>query len=288
MRLIVSGAGGFLGRNLVKRAVEEGLDVIAITGKTDGILSKYGETIDIYERFEYEKITIRDQDILINCAFPRSDDGHEMGSGLKYTQELLTFFVCNGIDSVINISSQSVYGSKRIETAKETDDLCLDTAYAVGKYTSELLTNLICKDVRHTNIRLASLIGVGFDQRFINKMVKCIVEDKKIEIKIGSQLYGFLDVRDASDAIIKLCIIGRDLLWRDEYNLGPEKPYSMSCIAGEIMSLTDKKVAIEYIDDTYNSFIDSSAFYSDTNWKPQYGISDTILNIYSYMKTNCR
>lgn len=61
--------------------------------------------------------------------------------------------------------------------ADENTVLCLESKYAVGKYATELLVNAICgKAVLHTNIGLASLIGAGFDQRIVNKMVNQIIK----------------------------------------------------------------------------------------------------------------
>ena len=74
-------------------------------------------------------------------------------------------------------------------------------------------------DTRYTSIRLASLIGPGFDIRVVSKFVKSAFENKTIKIVGGKQIFEFLDVRDAAGALISL-ISSNDVKWSPIYNLG--------------------------------------------------------------------
>ena len=280
MRLIISGAGGFLGRHLIKKAVEEGIGVAAITSQVDKISTSYANTVDIYGRYDYKKILVSKDDIFVNCAFPRNYDGVEMGKGLNYIQDLLTYFVDNGIGSVINISSQSVYDSKRKRPAIETDEVCLDTPYAVGKYTTELLTNSICKRIRHTNIRLGSLIGVGFDERFINKMIIKAIDGEKITAQVGNQIFSFLDVRDASDGIIAfIANISNNI--EEKYNFSSLSIYNMKEIVKIIKEKTGCDTEMEMRNIDYNNSIDSTLFFELSKYRIAYNLSDSIRDIYT-------
>ena len=58
------------------------------------------------------------------------------------------------------------------DAADEQTPAVLESKYAVGKYWSELFVNTLFQGIRHTNLRMASLIGAGFDQRITNKFAK--------------------------------------------------------------------------------------------------------------------
>ena len=138
---------------------------------------------------------------------------------------------------MINISSQSVYDQKRCYAATEDSPLLLQSNYAVGKYASELFMKLLEKDAHVTNVRMASLIGPGFDQRLTNKMAKSAIQDRKISYQINDLVFGFLDVEDAARAILRLAAVPA-ARWKTVYNLGSDASYSLreiACTIAEIL-----------------------------------------------------
>ena len=276
-RIIVSGAGGFLGSNIVAKALDHNIEVVAITSK-EGDNSQI-EKINTSE-FLTKGYKFRADDAFINCLFPTNADGYKMAAGLDKVFKIISNVYSSGCGTFINISSQSVYSSVRKNPATETDLLCLDTPYAVGKYSSEMFTNEIFRDRRHTNIRMASLLGVGYDQRILNRMVDQALKGEKIKVVGGMQRYGFLDVRDAAAAIVKLSMDCSES-WKETYNVGRNESYSLidvaECICCEIKEKTGKKA--EYIvingQDNRNSSLDSSRFMTEFCWKPEIGLKKT-------------
>jgi len=284
MKVLVTGAGGFLGTEIACQLSSDGNhQIYALTSQGEKLKSRCGngnhlvilERNDIFrEHFPFEDI-----DCLINCAFPRNEDGVQMADGLKYIGNVLSTAVSGGVKSVINISSQSVYSQIRKKAAAETATLDLESRYAVGKYAAELLTNTICRDIPHTNIRMASLIGAGFDQRLVNKFVKQVMSGKDINIKGGRQVFGFLDVRDAASAIIRVM---EGAGWDEVYNLGPEKDYSLAQIAESVQEnivecgYERTETILTESDDWLNSSLDSTKLTNQFGWKEKYTLKDTI------------
>ena len=236
-KIVVTGAGGFLGSNLVNM----------MTGKTGGFvyaLSSRGNQLqqanqekrvqychkeDIFST-ENEKI-LKDA-IVVNCAFPRNTSGSGMADGLRYIQRLFDRAEECRAKAIINISSQSVYSQLREEPATEETPVCLENSYAVGKYATELMLESTCKraGIPYTNLRMASLIGPGFDQRIVNRLVKQAVVGKTLRVVSSNQKFGFLDVEDAVRAI--LALLGVDIeQWKPVYNVGKEKEYHVEYIA---------------------------------------------------------
>ena len=280
-RIIISGASGFLGTNIIKIAQEQGIDIIAITlpGELQGIV----KTITLQE-FLSSGIKFVSDDVFINCLFPTNADGNKMAEGLDVHFRVISKAHQCGIHSFINISSQSVYPSKRQDPANEDNSLSLETPYAVGKYCSEKFVNEVFKGTPHSNIRLASLLGIGYDQRIVNRMIIQALQGAELKVIGGMQRYGFLDVRDAATALVKMTQ-SNPQMWKETYNLGRKESYSLidvvECICLEVKRLTnqDTTYAVSEGEDHRNSAINPSRFMKDFEWDPMYSLSKTTADI---------
>lgn len=280
-RIIISGAGGFLGTELIRRALNENLNVIAISS---GDRIQAGIPCINTEEFLKNGWQCTSEDIFINCLFPTNADGLKMADGLNKVYQMIDRAYESGAGSFINISSQSVYASKRTAPATEESQLSLETPYAVGKYSSEAMVNRIFADRPHTNIRLASLIGVGYDQRILNRMIIQAMKGETLKVVGGMQRYGFLDVRDAAAGLIKLAESNPEK-WRETYNLGRNDSCTLTdiaeCVVSEMKLLQGRDVLFTVVEgrDDRNSSIDASVFMKSFNWSPEITLSGTAKEI---------
>lgn len=280
-RIIVSGASGFLGSNIIMKAQEADIEVVAITNKSD---VQSGITVVNTSKFLSNGYPCSSEDVFINCLFPTNADGYKMANGLEKVYGMIAKAHESGVDAFINISSQSVYASKRSASAKEEDPLCLETPYAVGKYSSEVFVNQVFSDRPHTNIRMASLLGVGYDQRIVNRMVVQALMGEQLKVVGGMQRYGFMDVRDAAAGLIKLAT--SDVrTWKETYNLSRNESYTLidvvECIVAEMKQQVEMDVSYSVLDgqDDRNSAIDASTFMHDFIWKPEITLPETVATI---------
>lgn len=283
-QFLITGAGGFLGIELIRQLSNtEQVKVIALTSQQEKLKNKYKNVpnVIILGRNDIFGTTFScsEVDIVINCAFPRNTDGVQFADGLLYIQKVLRAVTAGGAGAVINISSQSVYSQNRECAADENEILNLETKYAVGKYTTELLTNCICAGIPHTNLRMASLIGPGFDQRVTNKMVRSAVENHEITVMEGQQKFGFLDIEDAARGIIALA--GTDN-WSEVYNLGTDSAYSMNDIADSVMEsfwkMKNIKLSVkrQYIEDKRNTALNCRELKKKTGFSAQISLQESI------------
>ena len=215
-KVFVSGPSGFFGSNkLTQRKKKEEYFVYALSSHVEetGELSIKQNTQYHYKDviFSHEGEEILKNAIIINCAFPRNSTGTGMADGLRYLQRLFVRSKECGVKSFINISSQSVYSQTREEIATEEIQVCPESPYAVGKYAAELMLESVFNGtgIVYTNLRMASLIGPGFDQRIVNRLVRQALAGETICFIESEQQLGFLDVKDAVRAISAL--LGTDV-----------------------------------------------------------------------------
>jgi nucleoside-diphosphate-sugar epimerase len=280
-RIIVSGANGFLGSNILAAAQEAGVEAVAVTRKPD---APFGAKAVSTAAFLAGDFACGAEDVLINCLFPTNADGYRMVTGLETVYQMIARAYESGIGALINISSQSVYASKRTAPAREGDPLCLETPYAVGKYSSEAFVNRVFSDRAHTNVRMASLLGVGYDQRIVNRMVMQALRGEPLRVVGGMQRYGFLDVRDAAAGLVKLAL-SDSAAWQEAYNLGRNESCSLidvvECIVSEMQRETgmDVSYTVTEGEDLRNSSVDASLFQQTFDWRPNYTLAETTANI---------
>lgn len=296
MRIVVSGADGFLGNHVLERMHDEDMsDVVGITLYPD----------DLRKRFKYWKgLTVvsadigdmsacdalKDSDVYLGCAFPRVTGAEGMAEGLDFVYESLGLMLDLGCRSVINVSSQSVYNPFRSRPAKESDSVLLTSEYAVAKYCIELAVARICQDrgVPYCNVRMASLIGPGFDERFINKMIQSAIRTGVVSVADNGSRFGFLDVIDAADGIVKLATTAPDR-WEPIINLGSSAAYSITEIGESVIDVlttetsTEIGIAAEIGCGTkQNSALDATRLMALLQWAPQSMLETSVRRIVRY------
>ena len=291
MKIAITGAGGFLGTELLRQLSEkDDVTVYAFTfdferERETYIHSDHIITLDNSEAgsFDYSGI-----DVLINCAFPRNVSDESFAGGLVFIQKVIEKAAADHVGAVINISSQSVYSQVREKPADEQAAVILESKYAVGKYWSELFVNTVCKHIRHTNLRMASLIGAGFNQRITNKFAMKVIHAEQITLSGGNQLFGFLDVRDAASGILKIAMDSGD--WAPVYNLGNNAAYTLLEIAetavavGKTVGCAAPAPLMEGTGEWQNSALCCRAFCSRFEWKAEYTLESTYRAIFDNLK----
>ena len=283
-KIVITGASGFLGSHLVERLKDdERFKVYALSSKPEELRERLcGTNVEYVHKDEMDAEMMKNS-IVINCAYPRNSTGTAIADGLKYIQNVFETAVESGAAAIINISSQSVYSQQRTEAATEETPVCLESPYAVGKYAVELMLESICKgsETRYTSLRMASLIGPGFDQRIVNRFVKQALEMGKLTVKRNQQRFGFFDVEDAISGIAAM--LGTDeKTWRPVYNLGDVGSYTLVEIAetvkDAVKSEAAKKVEIIVIDgdETGSSELDARLFENDFHTSAAHNLSESV------------
>lgn len=282
--ILVSGAGGFLGLELVRCLVHNpGVQVFALSRQKEHLESLFNS----YPNFRHVLEIPHGIDVFIQCAFPANANGEQLASGIDYVFDLYQEAKTQNVGAVIHISSQSVYCQQKDTPATEMNVLDLGSKYAVGKYAVEKLTNAFFSGIPHTNLRMASLIGPSSDGRILNRFIKQVIAGKDLHIVADPQNFGFLDVRDAAAAIAKYAL-SDSTIWEEVLNLGSGRSYSLCEIAEGVVNVGTEfgyhsaVIIGDEIGDIRNSMLDGKKFEDLLNWKAEIPLEQTIREAYNY------
>lgn len=279
--IFLTGAGGLLGTQLLHTLENTECSVTALTSKPDVLAGKFDARYSYLDTSDFLEngYDFSSTDVLIHCAFPRNNDGASMAKGLDFQRVVFESAVKGGINELINISSQSVYDPKRTEAADEQTPAVLETKYAAAKYMSEQLVEVICNvnNVKYTNLRIASLIGIDFSPRIINRFVRSALEQGSINVNAGRQKFGFLDVRDMAEAL-KTIVFSNPDEWKCVYNVGADKEWGIlqlaETVCETIENLTGRKIELNVSEseEIFSSALNSTSFSDQFGWKPEISI----------------
>ncbi len=286
MKIAITGSGGFLGRELLSQLYQY-KNITAYAFTSGKVNTFYGSNIAVLDNNFLKSFDFSTVDVLLNCAFPRATDDISLAQGLAFTERVLQKAAADRVSAVINISSQSVYSQKRIHAADEREPVVPETKYALGKYAVELMVNALFHNVPHTNLRMASLIGPGFNHRITNRFAEMIRNGQQITIQGGQQQFGFMDVRDAADGIIHVLLNCHHM--KETYNFGTNESYSLEEIAsyveieGRRRGYVAPPMQVNEADIRQNSSLVCDQFFKDFKWKPRYGMQSSVKNIFDHL-----
>ncbi len=230
-----------------------------------------------------EPLPTQKTDLLIHCAFARSQEEGPLAQSVEFSKYIFTEMVKRGAGAIINISSKSVYPYSNAPLTEASPVLPID-AYGIAKYAVEQAGDNITaqSETKIMHLRLAGLIGPQYPERVINKMLAAALKNHKINIVGGDQAFSFLDIRDAATALrhaVLHCPNG------GVYNVGAN-PVSIMDMANAVKDfLEEKKIKIslnlQQKHTDQQTYMDSSLFTKTFNWRPLYNLSEMLENIYT-------
>jgi nucleoside-diphosphate-sugar epimerase len=267
--VLVTGASGLLGGNVVKHLLAHDAKVISsiMPSEKDVYIPKPKEVVILNDSVFNGDIPF--VDVVINCAFARSNDAKQLADAFDFTTKLISGLQKAQVDGIINISSQGVY--KRLPVGHlSSEDSPIEPIdlYSMSKYAAEKM--FVLSGIPHiTNIRLASL---NMKQRFLYAFVKSAKEEGVIHLNSPRVFASILDVTDAAEALALLALTPTSI-WKPIYNLSIGRQYSLEEYAMAVQVVGRKlgyNVDIVIADNGNESAsgTDISLLVRDTGWMP--------------------
>ena len=217
MKLLVTGAAGYLGSVLCKSLLEKGYEVRGIDAGWYGT-EQIKECLT-HKNFEYIESDIRNLITMVKAlsgidgvihlasivGMPASSIEPRTSEEVNYIASKNMAELCqlHGITTFIFASSCSVYGSQPDVLITEKSKMDPMDFYAKQKYLSERSIGYLKNSP--TIFRFGTLFGLSPRMRFdlvINLFIAQAISSKKITVHGGSQYRPFLHVQDAANALI--------------------------------------------------------------------------------------
>lgn len=278
--ILITGASGVLAKKLISNLITRDFNIYALTRNINSDKKIQNITYCTNEDFFADKLDDIKFDVIVNCAFTQKMEAEAVFSSIDYTKKLFSKLAKMKVDSVINISTQRVYGDYREGRADENYPVNPSNVYALGKYFAEVLAELIFENtnIKYTNLRIGSLIGEEYPDRIINKMIQIAKKTNRITVQNGKQQFGYVHVNDMANAIASF-ICNKDIQWNQVYNIGSDEKITLLDIAEKIKNKMNKKgykISVAIKDSDKKTLMKSELFEKLTGWKQTIKVEDFI------------
>ena len=218
MKIVITGATGFVGRWLVKAISDKELECVAIIRPDQRLFVEADPLFRNIERYSLEMIEynrigelIPDADCLINLSWAGSRGKDRMDHDMQEHNYLCSMGAINSMAKtackcIVTAGSQAEYGHI---TGGITEKTIPQPNTEYGKYKLKLYEDAsdYCEKygIRFIEPRYFSLYGPhDTDRTMIISILKRMLHNMDCELTESVQMWDFLYIEDAMDALIKL------------------------------------------------------------------------------------
>lgn len=240
MRILITGATGFIGQRLVQRLTSKNFDVVGTARSFSDEHDSHYTFIaaDLSKPSQCEQLT-KDIDAVIHCAGKAGVWGslsEYKQANVVATRNILKAAQKNNVRRFINISSPSIYFSFKDQfDLKETDlPKKFSNAYALTKFQAEQLVQAAHKpNFLTVSLRPRGVIGAG-DKNWLPRIIEMQKSGTLIQPGLGENLADFTCVENLIDAI-ELCLTTDEKNMGEVYNITNGMPEKLWRVIEELL-----------------------------------------------------
>ena len=301
--ILITGAAGFIGSNLTRYFVSQGIKVNIIikrssnTWRLNDIIKKtnvhYADVSDINKIKKIIK-KIKPKTIYHLATHGGYSDQNDLEkikkSILDATYNLINECKKYKFNIFINTGSSSEYGFKN-KAMKESDILVPNSYYSVFKSSSSLYCQYesLKSNIQIVTIRPFHVYGpYERSNRLIPSLIRNMLNDKKVKLVSPKVSRDMIYISDVVNFYIMLA--NKKNLKGEIFNLGSGKKTTIKEIYNFLKKITNYKVK-NYWGSMKNRYWDQSIWYSNNsyvktklNWKPKVGLEKGLLNTVNWYK----
>lgn len=303
MKVIITGAAGFIGFHMSKRLLEQGLKVHGVDNVNNyydvGLKESRLDILKGYKNFKYIKADLANKnelDSIFNTCHPIMVLNLAAQAGVRYSIENPQAYIDSNVIGFFNIleacrhykvehlvyaSSSSVYGLNKklpFSTVDKADKPV--SLYAATKKANELMayTYSHLYGIPTTGLRFFTVYGpYGRPDMAYYSFTKSILEGKPIKIYNNGNMYrDFTYIDDIVAGILNILPnppkADEDGVPHKVYNIGNNKPIKLMDFINTLERCLGKEAMKEYHPmqpgDVYQTFADVSDLMKDFGFKP--------------------
>ena len=291
--ILITGAGGYIGTNLVSKLIKLKYKVVALDTFWFGNYLKKNKRLKILKK-DIRKLDLKDLnniDTIIHLASIANDPAAELNAKLTWdinvlaTYNLIDLAVKKKIKKFIFASSGSVYGIKKEKKVIEDLPLHPVSEYNKSKRIAERILLIFKKKIDLTILRPATVCGYSPSMRLdvaVNALTFNALKNNKIKVFGGKQIRPNLNMFDMVNAYVFSIQrkYKKDRRVKDTiFNIGFEN-LSILNIAKRINKCLLKKYEIDIIkSNDPRSYRQDSSRILAVGFSPKKTIKDAIIEI---------
>ena len=299
MKILVTGAGGFVGSHLLDILEENNVQVVAVDMTVNSNLTerKNVKTIccnlDEVDKLP-ELIEERYFDCCIHLAWQGANGPARADSDIQIKNIQRTLNLCKILPQL------NVKRFVGIGTLAEKDTLNYipnDGAtpnavacYGVAKMSAQYMSKITCTSlgIEHIWCQLSNLYGVGDNtSNFINFASKLMLEGKRASFTSGEQMYDFVYISDIAKGIFLASTKGKS---NTSYYIGSGNQRKLKCFIEDIRNAIDPTIQLYFGEIPFNGVclpdneFDCTKLEKDTGYKSSVSFEDGIRRTVNWLK----
>lgn len=309
MRVLITGAAGFIGSHLCEKFLDEGFEVIGLdnflTGSPENISHLFGNPNFRFIRYDVTNfIYVQGKlDIILHFASPASPKDYFRHP--IHTMKVDSIGTLNTLglakekkSRYVLASTSEVYGDPEIHPQKETywgnvNPIGPRSVYDEAKRFAEALSMAYFRehkiDVRV--LRIFNTYGERMrqeDGRVIPSFITACLKGEKIKIfGDGKQTRSFCYVKDLVEGIFKISI--EPNIAGEVFNIGNPEEYTVLELAEIIKEITNSKSQIEFLpkleDDPQRRRPDITKIKTVVKWEPKTPLMEGLKRTINWFKS---
>lgn len=304
MKVLITGAAGFIGFSLSRRLLDRGDTVVGIDNLNDyyPVALKRARLGEIKSpSFRFEEIDISDRKALPELFSREHFDcvvNLAAQAGVRYSIENPWAYVDSNLAGFANVleccrhfpvghlvyaSSSSVYGGNTKVPFSE-DDRVDDpvSLYAATKKSGELMASCYCRlyGIRATGLRFFTVYGPwGRPDMSPSLFARAIMHGEPIRVfNNGDMLRDFTYIDDIIEGVVR--VMDRAPQRHEIYNIGCGSPVKLMDFIAEIEGALGRKAEMTMLPmqpgDVYRTYADTSKLERDFGYRPSVALHEGI------------
>ena len=306
MRMLVTGAAGFIGSHLSDKLLKEGHEVLGVDNLSAGSL----ENLPKHKEFEFMRFDIRSRkpmgeacrgvdyifhlaaDPLVKESAERPIDSFDIN--VHGTVDVLEAARKAGVKGVLFTSTSAVYGDAKLFPTPETYPTVPISNYAASKIAAEAYVSSYSSayGIRGTVLRYANVFGPrsghGVMHDFYFKLKKNPAELHMFGN--GKQTKSYLYISDCINATVTAFKKQKEQF--NLFNVGSDRTYTVDEIAGFVGKHMDLSPKYSYeggergwVGDVTKMRLDVRKLKKLTGWKPKVSMKEGVKLYLEWLST---